>query len=247
MTALHVAAEHGNVELVRLLAARGADVNARDAYGMTPVYIAVKDGGAAVIALLAERGANVNLRVGDSGETALLAAVRYGRTPVFEALLARGADLNARSLHSYEIRDRSRTPEALLELCTICGIDNQCARCGGSVLHAISRQTDPALVRAILARGLPVGDKDEAEWTPLHLAAFHNLVAIAKVLLQANAYVNARERSGLTPLHLARTREMAELLVAAGASVGARAGPLTPRQAAEQRGDRPVVEYLENR
>ena len=37
---------------------------------------------------------------------------------------------------------------------------------------------------------------------------------------------------------------MAELLLAAGATIGARAGRLTPRQAAEQRGDKAVAEYL---
>lgn len=244
MTALHAAAENGDAALVRLLAARGADINARDAYGMTPVYIAVKDGGAAAIAALADLGADVNLRVGGSGKTALFAAMRFGQAQVFDLLLARGANLAARSLHSYESRDPARTPEALLELCTVCGIDNRCAHCGGSVLHEISAQTDPAMVRAAIARGLPADDRDEAEWTPLHLAAFHDLTAIARVLLQSNAYVNARERSGLTPLHLARTREMAELLVAGGASVGARAGRLTPRQAAEQRGDRAAAAYL---
>ena len=71
-TLLHVAAEYGNLDAVRLLLDRGADVNARAAInnaragGQTPIFHAATqfyDYGFPVVQLLAERGADLALRV----------------------------------------------------------------------------------------------------------------------------------------------------------------------------------------
>jgi ankyrin repeat protein len=40
-TLLHLAAEHGNIEAIRLLVNNGADINVRDVKGLTPLHWAV--------------------------------------------------------------------------------------------------------------------------------------------------------------------------------------------------------------
>lgn len=71
-TLLHVAAEYGSVDAVRLLLDRGADVNARAAVdeagigGQTPIFHAATqffDGGLEVTRLLIDRGADLSVRV----------------------------------------------------------------------------------------------------------------------------------------------------------------------------------------
>jgi hypothetical protein len=71
-TLLHVAAEYGNLEAVRLLLDRGADVDARASMdgagigGQTPIFHAVTqfdDWGLSVARLLVERGADLSVRV----------------------------------------------------------------------------------------------------------------------------------------------------------------------------------------
>jgi ankyrin repeat protein len=70
-TLLHVAAEYGDVEVVRLLLDRGADVNARATVdgdglgGQTPIFHAATqfgDDGLPVVAILLERGADLTVR-----------------------------------------------------------------------------------------------------------------------------------------------------------------------------------------
>ena len=70
-TLLHVAAEYGRLDAIRLLLSRGADVNAPASVdgagvgGQTPIFHAVtqlSDGGVAVAELLIERGADLSVR-----------------------------------------------------------------------------------------------------------------------------------------------------------------------------------------
>ncbi len=93
-TALHHAARSGDVETLRtLLAAPGADVNARSDAGETPLLIAAREGEVGALRCLLTADAEPD-RTGRSGETPLSEAARLGRIVVVEALLKAGADPN---------------------------------------------------------------------------------------------------------------------------------------------------------
>lgn len=68
-TALHAAAEIGDLRLARILIANGADIGARADAGVTPLHIAMEHGRWAVAELLLEKGADVEA-VTDNGDTA---------------------------------------------------------------------------------------------------------------------------------------------------------------------------------
>jgi ankyrin repeat protein len=57
---LHFAAQQGDLDEVRALVAKGADVNAFDDLGMTPLHHAAKEERLEVARFLLEHGANVN-------------------------------------------------------------------------------------------------------------------------------------------------------------------------------------------
>ncbi|KAE9371961.1 ankyrin, partial [Stipitochalara longipes BDJ] len=93
--ALHTAVEGENLDLIRRLIDRGADVNAAgDQYG-TPIRIAAGSGNIEIAHLLIESGANVN---GDGSETeggfttALENAAAEGRLDMVQLLINAGAD-----------------------------------------------------------------------------------------------------------------------------------------------------------
>lgn len=91
-TLLHEAALGGDPELIRLLVARGLDVNAIDEHFKdTPLECAASHDKREAVAALLEAGADVNHQ-DISGRTQLHAAVSGNHVEVVERLLAAGAD-----------------------------------------------------------------------------------------------------------------------------------------------------------
>lgn len=68
---LHYAAYRGHLEIVELLLARGAAVNARTATGCTPLFLACQQGRAKVVAALLAQDADVSARETERGLTAV--------------------------------------------------------------------------------------------------------------------------------------------------------------------------------
>lgn len=98
-TALHKATELKNLDIVRALIARGADVNKADNGQFTPLTLAI---GTAhmnigiVNALLEHKDIDIN-KAGSWGQTPLYLAAEHGHVEVVKALLARpGIEINTR-------------------------------------------------------------------------------------------------------------------------------------------------------
>ena len=88
MTALSFAAREGRLEAARLLLDAGADVNAREANGISPLVMAITNRHTQVAAVLLAHGADPN------------AADWWGRTPLWSAVDMRNLDLDSRTLEN---------------------------------------------------------------------------------------------------------------------------------------------------
>ena len=96
-TPLAKAAEAGDLEAIRALAARGGDVNSRER-GWTPLAYAARAGRTEAVAALLDAGADPNLRdCAANGWTPLMHALHRGENAAARTLIERGADVNARS------------------------------------------------------------------------------------------------------------------------------------------------------
>ncbi|HMJ84915.1 MAG TPA: ankyrin repeat domain-containing protein [Vicinamibacterales bacterium] len=97
MSALHYAAERGDVEMTEMLVYAGANIGATTRIGQyTPLHLASQSGSAAVVQALVKSGANVSARTTTTGVTPLHLAAATGNADVVTILLDHGADANAK-------------------------------------------------------------------------------------------------------------------------------------------------------
>ena len=90
-TALHIVTSRRDLTWMQFLIAKGANVNARDAKGVTPLVLAVNGNFVEGAELLVTRGARLD-DSNNSGETPLITAVHNRNIPVMRLLLKAGAD-----------------------------------------------------------------------------------------------------------------------------------------------------------
>jgi ankyrin repeat protein len=203
-TALMAAAMHGHVEVVELLLAAKANVEARSKYRETALMLAAREGRAEVVEALLRAKAKVNARRID-GETALIEASRRLQLPVIEALIAAGADANTKA------KDQVGP---LSDACT--DIYEKWALREGLPVDPLARIE---IVRRLLAAGANVNEQSKSEGTPLTRASAAGFSDVVKELLAAGANVN--EQSPLLHALLRNQIDTARLLIEAKADVHA--------------------------
>jgi len=104
-TALMMAALRGQLDWVKKLLVRGAQINRE---GWTPLhYAATAADGESSIELLIKEGAELNAR-SPNGSTPLMMAARYGRESAVDALLKAGADKGLRNEQGLSALDFAR-------------------------------------------------------------------------------------------------------------------------------------------
>ena len=149
------AARAGDLEAVRLLLQRGADVNAPQGDGMTALHWAAEQDDLEMVSTLLFAGANTISTTRNGGYTALHLAARAGNADVMAALIDAGANVNARS----------------------------CS--GATALHFAAGSADPKAVGVLLDRGMDPDPRESAyDQTPLMWAAAYDHVEVVRLLLE---------------------------------------------------------------
>lgn len=103
-TALMMAAIGGQLDFVRQLAERGAQINRP---GWTPLHYAASGPSAEVVGYLLDRGADINAP-SPNRTTPLMMAARYGSEDATQLLLKRGADARLRNDLGLSVADFAR-------------------------------------------------------------------------------------------------------------------------------------------
>jgi len=197
MTALHWAAERGEVELSEVLIYSGANVNAGTRIGRyTPLHLASRGGHAEVVAALLRAKANPGATTTTSGVTPLHLAAAAGRTDVVAALLRSGADVNAKEASWGQtplIFAASRGHVEAIRMLLEAGAD--LAVTSRSVNVVEMEKADEAANKRIaeILEGFKKQEKGGGDWTPTPTQV--------QAAIEASRYVqrNWAEREGKAP------------------------------------------------
>ena len=189
-----IAAEHGALDVVRLLLEQGASIEPGESWWESPLHLAAGEGHADVVRLLLDRGLPVDIRAkafpyyyGNKRRTALHHAALCAQPEMVKLLIERGADQAAADA------------------------------AGNTPLHLISdwngyvtiwkNKVSPELLRSehqvaelLLDAGSDVNARDKKGQTPLHSAAVRGQEDLADLLIQNGAEINTRDDSGRTVL-----------------------------------------------
>jgi len=215
---LHQAAEKGDVEEVKRLIARGADVNALDELLNTPLCKAAGLGNMEVVKLLVEAGADVNA----GSWSPLYTAVDKDNVAIAEYLIAHGADKHGDDYWTVLMEAFSESSVEMVRLLIAKGADinfKSVELHGYTALHCAIDEGYKDIAELLIQKGV---DVNAGPWTPLHSAARSRRIGIAELLIQKGAEVNAKDQVGETPLYSAIRRQdldMTKLLISKGADL----------------------------
>jgi len=96
--ALLTAARKGDLEQVKALLAKGANLEAKTRHGVTPLYYAASRGHADVLNYLIEKGANINVEDTFYKSNALDFAIQNGNTATAKILVEKGCKFAPKAL-----------------------------------------------------------------------------------------------------------------------------------------------------
>ena len=231
--AVLLAAHLGNVDIVNVLLAKGAPLDAFGDKEMTALHHAASQGHADITRLLLEKGAEANAQ--DSYQsTPLHLAVFRGHAAVVNELLAKNTDINAQNkngktpLHLAVEWNRTEIMKKLLAKGANPNIPDEL---GKTPLHWATDACKQDIVQELLNGGAEANMPDGSSWTPLHCVAAgksvpEDDVKIIRQLLAKEANINREDNDGVTPLRLAihlhvpsahDTTEIARALIFSGA------------------------------
>jgi ankyrin repeat protein len=153
---LTIACDEGQLDTVKILISRGADVNYENLKSKTPLILAtelIEPCDTELVKILLTNNAFVNKTTSNSN-TALLSASKYGYIQMIEMLLHANANIN------WEYND------------------------GASPLMRACYYQHPKLVKYLIDHGAFIESKNIRKETPLYIASFRGYLDIVKILIE---------------------------------------------------------------
>jgi ankyrin repeat protein len=202
-TALHWAVQADDLEMADLLIRAGANVSAANRDNAVPLMLAAMNGSAAMIEKLLAAGADPNAPLTKFGDTALMVAARTGKPEAVRVLLDRGAQVNAKESWG----------DTTALMWAVAARNSEAAKLlieRGADLNARSKFVPSTTGRGFegttpveATPGQPAEEHSSGLFTPLMFAAREGDLASAQILVAAGADINARAGDGKDALSIA--------------------------------------------
>lgn len=208
-TALHFAADKGDVDMVKILLAAKANPNAPDRTGRSPLTIAANNKHAEVLKLLIGAGGNIELR-DQMGGTPVLWAAGLGSPDTVKILVDAGANPNVvdRQGMTPLIWAASVGKPDVVEYLIAKGADVKAKDTIASetaLIRAV-RTGSPDSVKILLKNGADLSTRNNQNMTPFLVACYSGDLTKIKMLIDAGADKSAKDSRGWGAIDFARNR-----------------------------------------
>jgi ankyrin repeat protein len=225
-------AAHGEPDIIKLLLAHGARLDAMENDGDIPLSNAAEHGGLAGVQVLVAAGSDLN-HVNRYGQTPLDLAARGGRDDVVGYLLAQHANLTGGDPKSPALsfavwQDHLSTARLLLAAGAQVPVPASVKSAGGkwgTMMMVAADTGDPAMIDLLLDHGGDINEQDDGDRSAFTVVVEHSKdAALISHLLDRGANPNSADHLGATPFTMAESwssPEVVKLLVARGANVNA--------------------------
>lgn len=224
---LVVAVEENQIEIVKLLLNRGADVNVKDwtskntaldiseQKGFKPIsellqqrgakyssgssfHLAAKNGDIVSIEEMLSKKQDINEVDAGKGWTALHYAVNYGQKHLVEYLIVKGADVNKKDFLGKNNPIDVLSGVSRGEIVKLLN-KNGAKSAGGTNIHFCAETGDFEGVQSFYDKDGKINGRDEKNgWMPLHYAVNANDVDMVEFLIHLGANVNGADFKGET-------------------------------------------------
>ncbi|KAL6895353.1 ankyrin repeat-containing domain protein [Trichoderma longibrachiatum] len=201
------------LSIIRVLVARGADVNIADWRNGTPLYYAARADNLGAARCLVRWGAEINGSVDQP--LPLGPACEFASPEFVKFLIDEGADVNAvcydnpgTALHAALLRDMSEDAmnktHIINYLLAMDGIDVRIrSHSWGSVLSVAAMNSQPAIAARLLKMGVVANDLDHLGRQPIHHALLQSVEMAQLLLREEGVTLDGEDRLGRHALHFA--------------------------------------------
>ncbi|XP_054900595.1 ankyrin repeat domain-containing protein 6b isoform X2 [Poeciliopsis prolifica] len=210
---LHLAAQKGHLEVVRILLKAGCDLDIQDDGEQTALHRAAMVGNTDIISALIQEGCALE-RQDKDGNTALHEVSWHGFSQCVKLLVKSGANVHAKNkagntaLHLACQNGHTQSSKVLLLGGSRPDSQNHA---GDTCLHVAARYNHVAMLRILLGAFCSVSEKNTVGDTPLHVAAALNHKKTVRLLLEAGADSHIQNNAGQTALDQSRDHNNPEV------------------------------------
>lgn len=206
ITPLTIAAEKGNMEIIKMLVEDGkAVVNDPSSYGVTPLIAAAAAGNDKVVEYLIAQGADVTAK-DDLGKTALIYAIGFDNPTLISSLIKldnKAVNLpdNSGNTPLIYAAQKGLVNNIKLLLANGAKVDYRNPATGLCALSAAAAEDQSAAIRLLVRTGkADVNLPDLSGRTPIFYAVEQDKADALRTLISLGADVNAQDNNGVTPL-----------------------------------------------